>query len=349
MGPKIQKEIKPKKHIYPKSANKTPTNNELFLAYLKEQKALGAKAGVIASARNKLKRFLNFLEEHGQRLGELTYEIASEYQRSLLEHRMKNGRPYRPNTVINLMSQASSLAAWLSQNSIILTNPFRRVRKIAQHKRLPRDLPDEDSLDAFLDHLSNFDSLQNLKNTLRRYRTHILAEFLYSSGLRIAEASGVRMEDVDLDAMRLIVREPKGSRIRTAFLGSYQVSLLKVYIERIRPLLIEADKRLDSSRLFLNSLNTIRRKFNEDLKQALRELSKKPGFKPIRIRSHDLRHSLGYHLLRAGCPLRYIQQILGHAHIGSSEVYTKVDGQGLSFMLDSYHPRGTIPRIGPDG
>ena len=311
---------------------KPKNNRELLGIYLREKRALGARAPAILSTRSKLKRLLDFLDEHDYSLLDLSYEIASEYQRSLVEYRMEDANSYRPNTIISFMSHASSFAAWLTQNRLILTNPFRRLRKPNQERRLPRNLPDEDRLGSFLHHLSLFDREESLKRRLRRYRTHILGEFIYASGLRIAEATAVRISDLDLEGMKLVVREPKGGRVRIALLGSYATRLLQVYIHRIHPLLAARDGRLDASKLFLNSLNTLRRKFNEDLRKAA------IGDLPL-LRSHDLRHSLGYHLLRAGCPLRYIQQILGHSHIGTSEVYTRVDGQGLSKMLESCHPR----------
>jgi len=313
--------------------------NERFLsAYLSEKKVLGAKTAVITSTRSKLRKFLDFLDEHDYSLLDLSYEVAVQYQKSLAECRMEDGGSYKPNTIINLIGQASSFASWLAGRKLILGNPFSRLRKPHQEKKLPRDLPDEDKLAGYLSHLSRFDEEISFKRRLRRYRTHILSEFLYASGLRIAEASALRISDLDLEGMRLVVRESKGGRPRVALIGSYVSRLLQIYIHRIHPLLIVQDRRLDSSKLFLNSLNTLRKKFNEDLGKAREGREEEyPS-----LRSHDLRHSLGYHLLRAGCPLRYIQQILGHAHIGTSEIYTKVDGRGLSKMLASSHPRGKI-------
>ena len=320
------------------SAMENMGDRELLGAYLGEQKALGARRAAIVSTKSKLERLLGFLDEHDHGLLDLSYEVASEYQRSLLEYRMARGDPYRPNTIISLMGQASSFATWLTRNNLILCNPFKRLRRPRQEKRLPRNLPDEERLGGFLKSLSRFDEEDGFRRRLRRYRTHLLAEFIYACGLRIAEAAALRVSDLDLESMRLVVGEPKGGRVRIALLGTYAAGLLRIYIRKIRPLLIALDGRRDASRLFLCSHNTLRRKFNEDLKKA--SIGDYPS--PC---SHDLRHALGYHLLRAGCPLRYIQQILGHAHIGTSELYTKVDGQGLSRMLESCHPRVTNPRV----
>jgi site-specific recombinase XerD len=165
------------------------------------------------------------------------------------------------------------------------------------------------------------------------YRIHVLAELQYAAGLRISEAAGLQVQDVDLERGLIHVHNGKGGYDRVCFLNEYCVRVLKLYIQRIRPLVCSVWNK-DSDRLF----NTGRVWwFGHSVNEALRKIGAQEGFP--NFTSHTLRHALGYHLLRAGAPIRSIQQILGHRRLRNTEVYTKVDKEDLKSVLDAKHPR----------
>ncbi|MBN2900148.1 MAG: tyrosine-type recombinase/integrase, partial [Clostridia bacterium] len=104
-----------------------------------------------------------------------------------------------------------------------------------------------------------------------------------------------------------------------------------IYVEEMKDLVLEKPGRPDY--LFGVKATTL----VISLGKSLKEVSEKLGL-PVTT-SHGFRHAVGYHFLRAGCDIRFIQEILGHEHITSTEIYTKVDKKDLKKVLDKYHPR----------
>lgn len=125
----------------------------------------------------------------------------------------------------------------------------------------------------------------------------------------------------------------KGGRERVAFLGEYAKELLTIYVHRMRPLIFTELNERNSHLLF----GVKRVGLNEVVNATLNRVARKLGHKGFT--SHKFRHALGYHLLRAGCGIRHIQEILGHKCLRSTEVYTKVDKEELKKVLDTCHPR----------
>ncbi len=160
----------------------------------------------------------------------------------------------------------------------------------------------------------------------------IICELLYSTGLRISEAVALKTEDIDLIRGTVSVIGGKGGFNRTALLNDYARIILSIYINEIRPLILT--EWHDDSLLFGTvSWGRFGKFVNEGLKEYSTEL-KLPA-----IRSHGFRHALGYHLLRSGCPIRSIQEILGHKALKNTEIYTRVDKEDLKGVLDRFHPR----------
>jgi site-specific recombinase XerD len=170
----------------------------------------------------------------------------------------------------------------------------------------------------FLGELGRFDRGARLVDRVKAYRAHVAAEFLYATGIRASEAAGVRVEDIDFEGGLIRVREGKGGVTRMAILGGYASDVLKLYVDRMRPLV---------------KWNG----FGESVNSVYRRLSSRLGFPTTSC--HLFRHAVGYHLLRAGCNIRYIQDILGHKELKSTEAYTRVDTEDLRDVVDRFHPR----------
>jgi site-specific recombinase XerD len=177
-----------------------------------------------------------------------------------------------------------------------------------------------------------FEKEKGLKRQIRKYRLHIICELLYSTGLRISEAAALRVEDIDLIRGTVSVVEGKGGFNRTALLNDYCRIILSIYIQRIRPLTLTA---WHDEALLFGTAGWER--FGKFVNEGLKEYTEKRNLPPVR--SHGFRHALGYHLLRGGCPIRSIQEILGHKKLANTEVYTKVDKEILKEVLDRFHPR----------
>jgi len=307
-------------------------NRQLFNQYLKEEKLTGRTVQGFQNIKNRVPKLIEFLEVMDYPAAGLNVRQAQEYQGWLIKTGRKDGGKYRPGTIKSYLVTATNFYEFLKRRKLVLSNPFKEVKKQALGFKLPRDLLKEKEMRLFLEKLSHFEEEDSLKKQAKRYTVHVLAELLYSSGLRISEAANLKLDDINFEKGTVEVKAGKGSLDRTAWLNDYAKELLKIYIEQMRPLVL--DRRcLKSGRVFGSSWQTLPKTANKYLQENSRKLDL-PG-----VTSHSFRHALGYHLLRAGCNIRHIQEILGHKHLKNTEIYTKVDKEDLKEVLDTYHPR----------
>jgi integrase/recombinase XerC len=159
-----------------------------------------------------------------------------------------------------------------------------------------------------------------------------MAEFLWASGLRIDELARLRVEDVDTRARLVHVKQGKGGKDRTAYLTEYAAAVLELYLKRMRPLY--CDGRGASTLFGVKNGRALDRMLNSSLKREA------ASFGLEHFTAHAIRHTLGFHLLRRGCDLRYIQLILGHESLSATTLYTMVEKRDLRRQLDRFHPRG---------
>jgi integrase/recombinase XerD len=167
--------------------------------------------------------------------------------------------------------------------------------------------------------------------TPRALRDQALVELLYGAGLRVSEAVGLDKAGVDLEN-RLVRALGKGSKERIVPLGRPAVEALARYISRGRPYL---DKR-HRAELFLNAQGGALTRAGAFL--ILRKLAEKAGLEPERIHPHLLRHSFSTHLLEGGADLRSVQEMLGHADLATTELYTHVSDRRRQELYFRAHP-----------
>ncbi len=163
-------------------------------------------------------------------------------------------------------------------------------------------------------------------------RDRAMLELLYASGLRISELAGARLENLNLEEG--IVRVTgKGNKTRLVPVGRQACAALAVYLEEERPRLV---KRRTRSEIFLSvrgsRLTTVR------IWQIVKAVAKRSGLS-TNVYPHLLRHSFATHLLGNGADLRVIQEMLGHADISTTQIYTHVDQQRLKAVHHKFHPR----------
>jgi integrase/recombinase XerD len=167
----------------------------------------------------------------------------------------------------------------------------------------------------------------------RALRDRALVELLYGAGLRVSEAVGLDKGSVDLDA-RLVRCLGKGSKERVVPIGRQAVTALRRYLSRGRPYL---DKR-HRPELFLNAKGGGLTRAGVFL--ILRGLAGKAGLEPERVHPHLLRHSFATHLLEGGADLRSVQEMLGHADLATTELYTHVSDRRRRELYFQAHPHG---------
>lgn len=179
--------------------------------------------------------------------------------------------------------------------------------------------------------LSLLDSIDTSKPLGRRDKA--ILELFYSSGLRLSELCGLRLETTDLEEGFLRVTG-KGNKTRIVRVGGQALEAIRAYLSKERPELVT---RKTSSHLFLSvrggPLSPDR------VRQIVKQRARDAGIES-NIYPHLLRHSFATHLLEGGADLRIIQELLGHADISTTQIYTHVDRQRLKAVHRQFHPRG---------
>jgi len=318
----------------PDGENTTPSLDaaKLLSEFYEEEHLRGRRPDSLTNLKRSAPRFLRWLCTEGIEPSEVTARTALAYQAALLESKKADGAAYSSRTLRFHVDAAAAFCSFLKRRGILFANPFKEIRRVRTEKKIPRGLLNETKLDALLDRFARFDEADGIRERILTYRAHVAAELLYATGMRMGEAVLLRPDDLDLDRGLVRIREGKGGRPRDAYLSSFAVQVLRLFLE-LRPLLMTEQYRFHPDRLF----GMARLGFNDFLNRRLNRESAALGFG--RFTSHAFRHCVGYHLLRAGCGMRNIQEILGHEAIGSTEIYTQVDKEDLKAVLDKFHPR----------
>ncbi len=170
-------------------------------------------------------------------------------------------------------------------------------------------------------------------NTNQGIRDRAILELMYATGMRVSEVSQVKLSDINLDVgfLRCL---GKGRKERIIPLGKKAIVALGRYVEKVRPLQLKNEK---SQELFLSRSG--RRISRISLWKLIKLYAKKAKIKKP-IKPHILRHSFATHLLERGADLRSVQEMLGHANISTTQIYTHVDRDRLKAIHKAFHPRG---------
>jgi integrase/recombinase XerD len=201
-------------------------------------------------------------------------------------------------------------------------NPAASVELPKRRRTLPRTLSPAE-VERLLDAAAG--------TTPRALRDRALAELLYGAGLRVSEAVSLDRQSVDLEN-RLVRCLGKGNKERVVPIGREAVDALRRYLARGRPFL----ERRNRQELFLNANGGALTRAGVFF--ILRRLAEKAGLEPERIHPHLLRHSFATHLLEGGADLRAVQEMLGHADLATTELYTHVSDRRRRELYFQAHP-----------
>jgi integrase/recombinase XerD len=231
-------------------------------------------------------------------------------------------RGQAPSSVARRAAAARTFYRHLVALGLRPDNPAAEVDLPRRRDRLPRSLS-----------LGEVERLIEAANgvTPRSSRDRALIELLYGAGLRVSEAVGLERGDVDLES-RSVRCIGKGDKERVVPLGTQAVEALRRYLSRGRPYL---DRR-HRPELFLNAQGGALTRAGAFL--IIRKLAGKAGLDPERVHPHLLRHSFATHLLEGGADLRSVQEMLGHADLGTTEIYTHVSDRRRREAYFEAHP-----------
>ncbi|WP_419917778.1 tyrosine-type recombinase/integrase [Candidatus Poriferisocius sp.] len=249
-------------------------------------------------------------------------EVDSRMVRRYLAHLSRQGQARR--TVARKASCLRRYFRWANRTGRVVADPTIGVVVPVRERRLPRVLR-SDELEIMLDQ----PRAAVLNDDPARYqRDTAVLELLYGSGLRVSEVCAIRVGDIDWERRRLTVHG-KGSRQRIVPLSEPAVVALRQWMTEGREEMADPSEAKDA--VFVNlsgrPMNT----------QAVRRLVDRRA--PVPTNPHALRHTFATHLLDGGADLRQVQELLGHADLGSTQIYTHVSRERLRSVLHDSHPR----------
>jgi len=234
------------------------------------------------------------------------------------------GRPLAASSAARALVAARGFHRYLVAEGITVADPSRDVHPPQPAKRLPKALG-IDQVTVLLEAATTDDP--------RGLRDRALLEFLYATGARISEAVGLDVDDLDPEAgvVRLL---GKGSKERIVPVGSYAAAALESYRVRGRPALAAAGR--GSPAMFLNVRGG--RLSRQSAWQVLRDAADRAGIRTP-VSPHTLRHSFATHLLSGGADVRTVQELLGHASVTTTQIYTLITVDTLREVYATAHPR----------
>jgi integrase/recombinase XerD len=290
----------------------------------------GYSADTVRARRIALRRFITWCAERQlDDPGAITAPILERYQRSLFYYRKADGTPLTLGSQHGCLAPLKTWFKWLTREHHIASNPASELQLPKQPKRLPRTLLAVQDIDAILHEAE--------PSTAAGLRDRAMLELLYATGLRRMELPALARYDVDLNRRLVFVREGKGRRDRVVPLGERAAAWLEKYLLDARPQLLAAE----TDALFVSD-------YGEPITPAwLADKVKrymafagidKPGA------THLFRHACATHMLENGADIRYIQEMLGHANLATTEIYTHVSIDKLQKIHAATHPAGKLER-----
>lgn len=246
------------------------------------------------------------------------------YQRYIWRHRKHNGKPLAISTQRKRLEVVKDLFKYLTQHNHIPANPASELELPRAEKRLPQQALSLTEIKTILNHPDITDPLG--------IRDRAILELLYSTGIRRTELTNLQLTDLNPERQTLQIIQGKGNKDRVVPVGKSTLKWLEKYLDQVRPkLLTNATEKA----FFLTSYGE---KFHPDV--ISRQVSKfiqqadigRPGS------CHLLRHTCATHMLEGGADIRFIQQLLGHAKLETTSIYTHVSIEQLKAVHAESHP-----------
>jgi len=284
-----------------------------FLGYLQHQRRLSPRT--ISSYQRDLQQASLYCQQQ-----------AIEYWSDLNVHTLRQYVAYRHRQGLSGRSIQRELSAlrsfynYLLQEHLVSLNPAQGISAPKSARKLPKAL-DVDQISQLLNHASD-EPLE--------IRDHAMMELFYSSGLRLSELVGLDLQDLDL-AEAVCTVTGKGNKSRILPLGRYARQAIEKWLLQRKQLVEDGSRALFISR-------SGRRISQRSVQARLQRCAIKSGL-PEHLHPHKLRHSFASHMLESSQDLRAVQELLGHADISTTQIYTHLDFQHLARVYDQAHPR----------
>ena len=305
------------------------THVERFLDHISVER--GLSANTIEAYRRDLTRYAEFLRQHGRRNPALAGEpeIAAFIQ-DLSESEYEPGKPYRPSSVARTLAAVRSFHKFLVREGDASDDPAEGISRPKVPRNLPRPLT--------VDEVGALVSAPGDDGKPATLRDRAILETLYGAGLRISELVGLDVDDIDLEegSVRAL---GKGSKERVVPLGRYATKAVEGYLVSGRPTLAASRS---GGALFLNQRGG--RLTRQGATNIIKAQAKRAGIRK-RVTPHMLRHSFATHMLEGGADVRVVQELLGHASVATTQIYTLVTKDRLREVYFDAHPRARRKKL----
>lgn len=237
---------------------------------------------------------------------------------------------YKKTTVARKIAALRTFFKFLHKSQYISANPAENLSAPKRPKSLPKFLTD-DEMNNILDNVNI--------NTPAGLRNKAILELLWATGMRVSELSGLNFEDLNLDENEITVFG-KGAKERIVLISERAKKYLIQYIEIARPLISKENNQpiTNSSPVFVNKTGF--RLQNKTIRNCINEVADKIKL-PKHITPHVFRHSFATRMIENGADLRVVQELLGHASISNTQIYTHLSTQHLKQEYNKAHPHGS--------
>ena len=311
------------------------TVSSLAAAFYDDMKVRRFSKQTLMSHHANLKLFTSWCEVRGiDDPAVVTRKILERYQRHVFYAKKKDGTAYAPSTQHARVVIVKSFFAWLCRQDFLSANPAADLRLPKKPRRLPRDVLTPAEVETLLLRCDVTEPIG--------LRDRAILELFYATGMRRAELAGLSLSDLDTERETAFIKEGKGEKDRMLPIGERAALWIEKYKDESRPALVVAP---DAGILFLSqrgqgfNLAALSRLVSNHVAQS--GIDKKGA-------CHLLRHACATHMLEGGAAVRYIQAMLGHARLDTTEIYTHVAIRALKAIHAATHPGARLERTVDD-
>jgi integrase/recombinase XerD len=296
-----------------------------FISYVQFEKGLADNT--VAAYRRDLAAWTAFCK--ARRIDPLnaTSDHVTNFLKALREGSYPATKRAAPSSVARMLVSVRSFYRFLGREGTLEVDPTARVGAPKRPRRLPKAIALEDVVRL----------VESPGDDVLGVRDRAMLETLYGSGLRISELVGIDVDDLDLDEGSVLIRAAKGGKGRRVPLGRAARHALDSYLTLARPAFAaKSQVRTSRGALFLNARGG--RLTRQGAWKIVKGYARSTGLEK-KVSPHTLRHSFATHMLDAGADIRVVQELLGHASLSTTQVYTLVSDTRLREVYLASHPR----------
>jgi integrase/recombinase XerD len=303
---------------------------EAIVEYLKRLQTLGRSFYTIKGSRSALRDLSRFLDQAQiTSLEDLNQDLLLEYQEDLAFRFTDKGKTLALRSQAQILGVVKGFTRFLKDQDYLVSDPGQALKLPKKPHTLPKAILSPKEVKQMLEAPD--------MQTNRGYRNRIVLEILYDTAIRRAEASHIKVTDLDLEAGFIRI-QGKGDKERVVPLSKRVCELVKNYILMVRPHLLQGE---DQGYLFLNRWGE--QMLPMSIWGVVKTTVKQAGIRKS-VSTHTFRHTCATHMLRNGAPVRHLQEMLGHESLESTQIYTRVTINDLKKIHAKYHPSESLEK-----